>query len=265
MKLIAILFLFVSLVACGDSAVTNQNTTTNATSPSSSATPETVSIDSPDGVKLAGSFFAVSKANSPAVLLLHQWDSDRGSYDTFAKRMQATGFAVLSIDGRGFGDSTTKADGSAVTAGQTDADVKAMLGDVGAAFEFLSKQQNVDPKRVGIVGASYGSSLAIIYAADHPDVAAVGLLSPGRNYFGSMEIEPAIKKYGKKRPLIFLAGTDDKDSANASSAMMKLAADDSPWSFEVLEGGGHGTVLFKVGADKRLQKFLIDKIAIERK
>ena len=26
-----------------------------------------------------------------------------------------------------------------------------MLGDVGAAFDFLSKQKNVDPKRVGIM------------------------------------------------------------------------------------------------------------------
>src|SRR5207249_1163508 len=112
-----------------------------------------------------------------------------------AKRMQARGFAVLSIDGRGFGESTKRVDRSTVSAGRTDADVKAMLGDVGAACEFLSKQQNVDAGRVGIVGASYGSSLAIIYAADHQNVAAVALLSPGLNYFGNMETEPPANRF----------------------------------------------------------------------
>ena len=55
--------------------------------------------------------------------------------------MQDRGFGVLSIDGRGFGESTKKADGSAVTAGRSDADVKAMLGDVDAAFKYLSEKK----------------------------------------------------------------------------------------------------------------------------
>src|SRR5205085_3046220 len=111
---------------------------------------------------------------------------------------------VLAIDGRGFGESTAKTDGKTVTAGRTDTDVKTMLGDVGAAFDFLAKQKNVNPNRIGVVGASYGSSLALIYAADNPKVAAVALLSPGLNYFGNMQTEPAIKKYGD-RPLELIA------------------------------------------------------------
>jgi pimeloyl-ACP methyl ester carboxylesterase len=150
----------------------------------------------------------------PSLLLLHQWQSDRHSYDEFAKRMQANGFTVLSIDGRGFGESTKKADGTNVTAGRSDADVKAMLGDVGAAIDFLKKQKNVDASKIGIVGASYGSSLAIIYAADHPDVKAVALLSPGLNYFGNMPIGPAVEKYNEN-DLLLIAADDDKESADA--------------------------------------------------
>jgi dienelactone hydrolase len=266
MRWTAVLFLFLSFVACGGSATTgNKNMAAANTSGPSASAAETVTIASPDGVKLVGSLYAATRPSSAALLLLHQWESDRHLYDDFAKRMQAAGFAVLSIDGRGFGDSTSKTDGSTVAAGRTDSDVKAMLGDVGAAFDFLAQQQNVDAKRIGIVGASYGSSLAIIYAADHPEVAAVGLLSPGLNYFGNMQIKPAISKYGQKRPLMFVAGKDDPDSANAASEVMKLAANDSPWSLEVFDGGGHGTALFKVGADKRLEKFLIDKLADENK
>ena len=213
-----------------------------------------MTIDSPDGVKIIGTYLPASKPNSPALLLLHQWQSDRHSYDDFAKQMQDRGFAVLAIDGRGFGESTRKADGSTIDAGRTDADVKAMLGDVDAGFNFLAKQPNVDTSKIGLVGASYGSSLALLDAADHPNVAAVALLSPGLNYFGNMPTEPAIEKYGN-RPLFMVAANDDAESA---SAVKKLGGDGSNQNYQakIYEKGGHGTALFKVGLADELGKFL---------
>ncbi len=210
----------------------------------SSSDAQTVKIESPDKALLIGTFLAADEPNSPALLLLHQWQSDRHSYDEFAKRMQAKGFNVLSIDGRGFGESTKTDDGKAITPERTDAAVKAMLGDVDAAFSFLAKQKNVDPAKIGIVGASYGSSLALIYAADHPKVAAVALLSPGLNYFGNMPTEPAVKKYGD-RPLFLVAAEDDKESADC---VRQLADVDKHARMMVYPSGGHGTALFDVPA-----------------
>jgi Dienelactone hydrolase and related enzymes len=235
----------------------NQQATNNsANALSVSAGSQTVTIDSPNGVKIVGSLFESAKANTPAVLLLHQWQSDRHSYDDFAKRLQAKGFNVLSIDGRGFGESVKTADGKTVAPERTDAAVKGMLGDVGAAFEFLSKQKNVDPATVGIVGASYGSSLAIIYAADNPKVKAVALLSPGLNYFGNMATEPAIAKYGN-RPLLLVAAQDDTESADA---VKKLSGNGSNEKYQVkiYDKGGHGTGLFgaRVGLEDLLEEFL---------
>jgi dienelactone hydrolase len=214
-----------------------------------------VTIDSPDGVKLVATLFESAKQNSPALLLLHQWQSDRHSYDEFAKRMQAKGFTVLAIDGRGFGESAKKADGSSVTAGRSIADVQAMLGDVGAAIEFLKKQKNIDATKIGIVGASYGSSLAVIYAADHTDIRAAALLSPGLNYFGNMPTEPAIKKYGD-RPLLMIAAEDDKESADAVRELKKAAANEE-YQTQIFPNGGHGTGIFraKVGLEDSLEKF----------
>ena len=139
MRAAFLIFILSALAGCGgntassisNSSQVNQTTANNsANSATIAATSQTVTVDSPDGVKIVGSLFESAKPNSPAVLLLHQWQSDRHSYDDFAKRLQAKGFTVLSIDGRGFGDSTKKADGTAVTAGRSDVDVKAMLGDV---------------------------------------------------------------------------------------------------------------------------------------
>jgi len=252
MKLTAIFCFFVLLAACGGTATNSNNGvatdkvagTLVSASPALPATNQTtVTIDSSDGVKLVGSLYEASRPNSPGLLLLHQWQSDRHSFDEFATRMQAKGFAVLSIDGRGFGESTKKADGSSVTAGRTDADVKGMLGDVGAAFEFLSKQKNVEPSHVGIVGASYGSSLAIIYAADDPKVAAVALLSPGLNYFGNMETRPAVEKYGN-RDLFIVASKGDTDSAEAAESFEKIG--NPRYGFFILPvGSSHGTEMFK--------------------
>ncbi|HTK26191.1 MAG TPA: alpha/beta fold hydrolase [Pyrinomonadaceae bacterium] len=252
MKAYFLLILVITLLGCNSGAsnnpsntVTANNTAANNSANSVATTigAQTVAIDSPDGVKIVGSFFESARANSPAVLLLHQWQSDRHSYDDFAKRLQAKGFNVLSIDGRGFGESVKTVDGKPVAPDRTDATVKGMLGDVGAAFDFLSKQKNVDPSRVGIVGASYGSSLAIIYAADNPKVKAVALLSPGLNYFGNMATEPAVRKYGD-RDLFVVASKGDTESAEAAENFEKIG--NTRYGFMILPVGSlHGTEMFK--------------------
>jgi dienelactone hydrolase len=256
-------FLFAAVViglsACAkpaENASTKPAPTPSSTSPAA-ASVQTVTIDSADGVKLAGSFYASTKANSPAVLLLHQWQSDRHSYDDFAKGLNEKGFNVLSIDGRGFGESITKGEGTTVKAGRTDADVKAMLGDVDAAVQFLAKQNSVDPSKIGVAGASYGSSLAIIYSADHSNVAAVALLSPGLDYFGNMPIEEPLKKYyGTGRPLFIAAAKDDPES---DASVTKIIAEGLPQDYPAVlfrpEKGGHGTALLKVGLADELEKF----------
>ena len=233
------LALILLMAGCSTQAV-NKPVSNSATPAKTPTVAAKVTIDSPDGLKLVGSLYEVDKPGSPALLLLHQWQSDRHSYDAFAKRMQTKGFVVLSIDGRGFGDSTKKADGSSVSAGREDADVKAMLGDVGAAIDFLKKQNNVDANRIGIVGASYGSSLAIIYAVDHPDIRAVALLSPGLNYFGNMPTHPAVEKY-RDRPLFMAAASDDAESAKA---VAELRSDGPTHETVILSGTYHGTYLF---------------------
>lgn len=259
--------LFVSLAGfgCGTSAPATPDRSVTPTPAASIANPtssggKTVKIESADKALLIGTFLAADKPNSPALLLLHQWQSDRHSYDDFAKRMQAKGFNVLSIDGRGFGESTKYADGRPIAAERSSAAVQAMLGDVGAAFEFLSKQNNVDSAKIGIVGASYGSSLALIYAADHQNVAAVALLSPGLNYFGNLPIESGLGKYyNSTRPIFLAAARDDSES---DKTVTKIVAEgmpqDYPFTIFRPEKGGHGTDLFseKVGLQDQLEEFL---------
>jgi len=268
MRFVSLAIVLSSLLfaACGGTVSnSNSNTVANVVQKMVEPAPaaQNVTINSPDGVVLVGTYLAASKPNSPALLLLHQWQSDRHSYDDFAKEMQSDGFSVLAIDGRGFGESTKKADGTAVAAGRAEADVKAMLGDVGAAYNFLAKQNNVDPARIGIVGASYGSSLALLYAADEPKVAVVALLSPGVNYFGNMPTEPAIIRI-KDKPVFMTAAEDDPDSFNSVTRLTELTNEPNRAVTVTVKEGGHGTALLKVGAVREpLEKFLKERLGIE--
>lgn len=240
------------------SQVASNQTTNNAdkmSENSKNAEAQTVNFDAPDGVKIVGTFYPAAQENAPAVLLLHQFGSSRASYKNLAAQFQKNGIAVLAIDGRGFGDSTKRADGSKVSVSQSAEAVAGMKSDVAAAVKFLSEQKGVDKTRLGIAGASYGSSLAIIHAGDDPTLKAVALLSPGTNYFGNLPTEPAIKKYGA-RAILIVAAEDDAESAEASRRLDKLAAGDKH-QLQIYGRGGHGTGILTagVGLDKLLLEF----------
>jgi pimeloyl-ACP methyl ester carboxylesterase len=71
-----------------------------------------VSFKTSDGVRLAGTFYAKPSAPKEAcVLLLHNFDHKKGGnshqdgWDRLAQKLQEAGYAVLSFDFRGFGDS----------------------------------------------------------------------------------------------------------------------------------------------------------------
>ena len=175
--------------------------------------------------------------------------------------VDADGIATLEWDYPGksqnvLNDESLSAYFAACTNALADAAVKGMLADVAAAFDFLAMQKNVNPTRIGIVGASYGSSLALIYGAKTPKVKAVALLSPGLNYFGNMPTEPAVKSYGD-RPLLLVAADDNAESAD-SVKKLKTAGSNDKYEVKIYEKGGHGTGLFKakVGLEDLLEQFL---------
>lgn len=237
----------------GNSANTAAKSTASPQN-SSDIPAQTLGFDVPDGAQIVGTFYAAAKENSPAVLMLHQYGSSRESYKDLAREFRASGFAVLAIDGRGFGDSTKKADGSRIAPSQSNEAVIGMKSDVAAAVKFLSEQKNVDKNRIGIIGASYGSSLAIIHAAENPDIKAVALLSPGTNYFGNLPTEPAVEKYAP-RPVLIVAAEDDAESAAASRLLDKLATGDKH-QLQIYPKGGHGTGVLNAGVG--LDKLLLD-------
>ncbi|MEP7036806.1 MAG: alpha/beta hydrolase, partial [Acidobacteriota bacterium] len=140
-KIIFVSLLIAAMFGCQNQTVSNSSNTINSnvsvnnsnnanqTNAEISA-PRDIKFESADKVEIVGTFYESPKANSFAVLLLHQFGSDRNSFDEFAKRLQKKNFGVLAIDGRGFGESVKTTDGKSVEAQRTAEGVKGMEADV---------------------------------------------------------------------------------------------------------------------------------------
>lgn len=189
-----------------------------------------VSFTTSDGIVISGTLYPAGD-KAPTVLCLHQWRSDRRSFAALAKTLQGAGFTVLAIDMRGYGGSTKTADGKSVRP-----DRKAGA-DIQAAMRFLRDQQSVNTARIGIIGASYGSSNAVIHAADDPSVRALVLLSPGLNYFNELPTEGPVKKY-KGRPMLAVASSEDLRSVETVDAYRAMVPG---IEVKIYENAGHGT------------------------
>ena len=131
-----------------------------------------VSFTTKDGQLLTGSLYMpkVSKkttAPSPAALLIHDASKSRSDFQELASYLQKKGFAVLSMDLRGHGDSET----AECCFERADDKGKENLWslsarDVDAAVGFLLAQDNVHSSNLSIFGVGSGASLAVRHAND---------------------------------------------------------------------------------------------------
>jgi dienelactone hydrolase len=207
-----------------------------------------VTITTSDNVVIVGSLYA-STVKSAAVLCLHQWRSDRSHFEALAASLLKQGYTVLTIDMRGHGESVKKKDGSAVAPDRN------AMQDVRAAIAFLKGQESVDASRIAIVGASYGSSNAIMYAAGDPAVKAVALLSPGLNFFNVLPIEPAVSQYARGA-MLAVASAEDLRSVEAIDKIKGIAKSDL--TTKIYDNAGHGTDILEanVGLQDIIAQFL---------
>ena len=197
-----------------------------------------------DGTILKGTYFAAAKPG-PGVLLFHQSNRTRKSWDDVARQLAAAGINTLTVDA----DPNKKRK-------------QRWPGELDAAFEFLRSQPDVNRGVVGIGGAGVlGVEDSVETARLHPaEVKSLVLLS------GESESLEFLQQ-ASQLPELFVA--DDNDEyppiaeamgllyVTASSPSRKFvhysAAHEAPWLWyepfdigKVPAKGGHGTDMFKV-------------------
>ena len=167
---------------------------------------ENVTFKTSDGVLLVGEW-TPPKPGKPSVILLHGLGSVYQEWKPFDQTLISKGIGVLLYDQRGHNRSQKTTSGGTVNYetfyGQgLDSPWGKMIGDLGEAVQFL-KKKGINPKSVGVGGASIGANIAFRYAAAHPEVPFCVVLSPGQDYQG-IRTDDAYPSYGH-RPL-FAAG-----------------------------------------------------------
>src|SRR6266480_3834185 len=203
-----------------------------------------VDIKKPDETILKGTYFAAAKPG-PGVLLFHQSNRTRKSWDDVARQLAAAGINVLTVDTDP--NKTRK---------------QRWPRELDAAFEYLVSQSGVKRDVVGIGGAGVvGVEDSVETARLHPaEVKSLVLLS------GETEALDFLRQ-ASQLPELFVVADDDEYPpiveamellyVTASSPSRKFvhysAAHEAPWLWyepfdigRVPANGGHGTDMFKV-------------------
>jgi dienelactone hydrolase len=202
-----------------------------------------VDIKTPDGVVLKGSYFSPGKPG-PGVLLFHQCNMDRGSWNTLAHDLTNVGIHVLSYDYRGFGDTGGKMPpppSPKLAPGANPRDPIGLAvfppGDADAALSFLLAQPGVDQTRVAAGGASCGVAEAGDLAIRRPQIVALFLMSG--------LVSPAASAYIRDRASVAVFGVTAADDFGAAVMRESLKAGTNTQSvFTAYPGEDHGVTLF---------------------
>jgi dienelactone hydrolase len=145
--------------------------------PRAIASEQTVDLKAPDGVVLKATYFAAVKPG-PGVLLLHQVNRQRKSWDEVARQLAAAGIHTVTLDMRGFGESGGKPY-QKLTPAEVDKEWTGRPDDIDLAFQYLTSQQGVIRDVIGLGGAGLlGVDNAVQAARRHStQVKSLALLS----------------------------------------------------------------------------------------
>ena len=219
-------------------------------------TPRVVDLKASDGTPLKATYYPAAKPG-PGVLLFHQNNRTRESWDDVARQLAAAGINTLTVDSRGHGES----------GGTREYNKQRWQADVDTAFQFLTSQPGVQRDIIGVAGpGSNGVINAVETASLHANEVKSLVLMSGETFRLGIEF---LHQAAQLPELFVVADTDEYPPtveamlwmyARASSPSKNLihysAAQEAPWLWyetsdpkRVPAAGSHGTDLFKTHPD----------------
>ena len=169
------------------------------TTPSADPGPELQTFDL---VKLKASFEMPQgvPAPIPAVLLLHGYGENRKVWDEFRKQFLARGWAVMSLDLRGHGDSVVKNQRPLQANPDWRSNPREFPQDVDPALDWLKKQARLNSSKIVIVGYDVGANLALISSGKFKEVRTVVAVNP--NLKESLELAGSAQDFRPRSALV---------------------------------------------------------------
>ena len=174
-----------------------------------------------DEIVLSGRLYGAE--NKPLVILTHMRPNDQRAWFSFAEELANEGYAALTFDFRGYGESEGRQDYA-----KLDDDLRAVVN--------YERDQGRD--QIFLVGASMGGTTALVVGADE-DIAGVVAISPpsvfeGQDALGAM---PNIRA-----PKLLIASEEDTAAKLSLDELVQAAA--PPVDSETYTGNAHGSDLF---------------------
>jgi len=215
------------------------------------AAPRTVDLNSTDGTLLKATFFPAAKPG-PGLLLFHQSNRTRKSWDDVPRQLAAAGINTLTIDERGYGES----------GGKKEARELYHDGDLDAAFEYLVSQPGVQRDVIGAGGAGWlGVDNSVETARRHSAEVKSLVLMSGETLLPQLRF----LRQASQLPGLFVVSDDDEYpptveamewlydcSASPQKQFVHYIGPKAPWLWyetsdvsKVPATGSHGTDLFK--------------------
>ncbi|MCI4627097.1 MAG: alpha/beta fold hydrolase [Candidatus Magnetoovum sp. WYHC-5] len=203
-----------------------------------------ISFKTQDGVTIHGTYGRPAhgiKTRLSAVLLIHQYDSNRSEWDAFFNYLVQEGFAVLSYDVRGHGHSDKVEDMEALLTAPDKAPQ-----DLYAAIRWLKGREEVSPQRIAVIGASMGGNLACLVSGlqDKPIKTAV-VISAKTSSVKSLSVKA---ENFKMSSVFYIAGAKDEERALYARELADMTA--APVDIKIYENSSaHGVQLINENPD----------------
>jgi tetratricopeptide (TPR) repeat protein len=231
-----------------------------------------VELTAPDGTPLKASYFSAARSG-PGVLLLHQVNRERKSWDALAAQLAAAGIHTLTLDMRGHGASGGPPYEQLPRA-QAAKEWSGWPGDIEVAFQYLVAQPGVAREAIGLGGAGVlGVDNAVRLAKAHAAVVKSLVLLSGETFGEGLQF----LHQASQLPVLFVVADDDEypptveamellyiTSTNPGRKLIHYSrSHDAPWLWyepfdigRVPTSGSHGTDLFETHAE--LQGMIVD-------
>ena len=226
--------------------------------PTETATPEatqvvmivdqTLRFKTEDGLEIVGTLYTLVGAPTslPGVIILPMHIEDQTAWKPFATQLALAGYAALTVDLRGQGETGGTADWQKASA------------DMRLVWREFARREEVDETRTALLGVSMGANLALVAASAEPAIRTLVLISPGLVYNGVATPE-AIGAYGS-RPIMLIGSKADPIAQNGAVELARLAQGEV--TLREMEGSLHGTTLFtnEPSLADAIIRFLDDKL-----
>ena len=168
-----------------------------------------------DLVELHGSFEMPLgvPAPVPAVLLLHGLNEDRSAWTDFSKQLLNRGWAVMTLDLRGHGESRMKNKIPIQASSDWRTNPHEFPQDLDPALDWLKSRTRVNGQKIVVIGSDVGANLALIASGRFPEVRTVVAVRP--NLSESLALAGSAQDFQPRSALIIVPNRSEGDQIKA--------------------------------------------------